>query len=134
MCSQATVTSRAVQIHHSAVLSPSSQEQCSCVITPDVCNTTAKLRFQAVDVRLHNINNNLTECSHESRIEVVGQKERKMYQCEQGKFLHGFEPFHESRENNLVVYLHKKLKMFPQEVWLQISGGYGHELLSRHLK
>jgi len=126
ICSQNTITGHSIQLRHSAISPHTNFDQCSCVVTPEVCNTTAKLRFQSVDVRLHSINNNLTECSQESRLEIVGQKELKTYSCESGKFLHGFETFHESRENNLVVYLHKQQKRFPQEVWLQVSGKNSH--------
>ncbi|KAL4241050.1 hypothetical protein ACF0H5_001828 [Mactra antiquata] len=121
ICSEHTVTAKSVHIHHSAILRGMyNYNQCSCLITPDVCNTTAKLTFRSVDVRLHSLNN-LTKCTTQSRVELIGQNERKVYGCETNKFLHGFETFHVSNENNIMLYLHKKPRVFPTKIWLEVE-------------
>lgn len=121
MCTQSSRVGSSIHIYHSAISSSSFNDRCTCIITPDNCNTSATLRFRAVDIRLHNINKNLSECSRESRLELVGQKEIKTYNCEQNHFLHGYMNLHQSRENSLVLYLHKKQKIFPQHVWMEVS-------------
>lgn len=122
ICAQHTVTGKSVHIHHSAI-PPSiyNYNQCSCSISPDVCNTTATLKFRAVDVRLHS-RDNLSMCQQGSRIELIGQREKKMYSCEKGKYLHGFEDFHVSGENNIMLYMHKLHRIYPAKVWLEVQG------------
>lgn len=121
ICSQHTVVGTSVHLHHSAI-PPSvySYNQCQCSISPEVCNTTATLKFRAVDVRLHG-RDNLTSCDSNSRVELIGQREKKQYGCQSGKFLHGFEKFHTSSENNMMLYLHKRPREYPSKVWLEVQ-------------
>jgi hypothetical protein len=55
-------------------------------------------------------------------MELIGQWDKKLYSCESGKFLHGFEDFHISSENNMVLFLHKRPRVYPTKVWLEVQG------------
>lgn len=121
ICSQASTTGQTVHLHHNGLISSSyNYPQCSCVITPANCNNTATLRFKAVDIRLHS-NDSLSDCSSQSRIELIGQNERKVVECDTGQFQYGFEDFHISQENGMVLYLFKRTREFPAKVWLQVE-------------
>ena len=121
VCSQSSVTSRSVHLHHTGLIpTVYNYQQCSCVIAPADCNNTATLKFRVVDMRLHS-NDNLTSCSTESRIELIGQNERKVYSCEKEQFLYGFNDFHISNENGMVLYLYKNAREYPTKVWLEVQ-------------
>ena len=76
-----------------------------------------------MDVRLHS-NDSLSDCSSQSRIELIGQNERKVVECTTGQFQYGFEDFHLSKENGMVLYLFKRTREFPAKVWLQVESKY----------
>ncbi|XP_052790236.1 uncharacterized protein LOC128224425 isoform X2 [Mya arenaria] len=123
MCSQQTVTAKTVHLQHSAVLSSHNFDQCSCIVTPDSCNTSTRLEFRAVDIRLHSVGDteNISKCTTASRLELVGQKDLKRYSCHPDAFLHGFKTFHVTSEKNVMLYLHKKHREYPQSVWLEVK-------------
>ncbi|XP_052262551.1 uncharacterized protein LOC127866172 isoform X2 [Dreissena polymorpha] len=121
MCSQHYVTAKSVNIHHATMLSPYNAQQCSCIVTPEVCNTSADIEFYAIDVRLHSGFEDLRNCSTSSRIELVGQNEVKQYGCTPNKFQHGMQLFYKTSEQNVIMYLHKMPRQFPQKVWLHVK-------------
>lgn len=121
ICSQASVTGKSVHLHHKGLIPTAhNYRQCSCVIAPADCNNTATLNFRVVDLRLHS-NDSLTSCTSESRVELIGQNERKIFNCEKNKFLYGFDDFHSSSENGMVLYLYKKDREYPTKVWLEVQ-------------
>ena len=124
MCTSQTVTGKSVNIHHSSLHSPYRYDQCSCMVTPANCTATTRLEFRAIDVRLHSISDDDTidNCSIGSRLEIVGQRDLKRYDCQRNRFMHGYELFHVSSEKNLALYLHKKYRQFPQTMWMEVKG------------
>lgn len=121
VCSQASVTGKSVHLHHTGLIPTAyNYQQCSCVIAPADCNNTATLKFRVVDLRLQS-NDSLSSCSTESRVELIGQNERRIFSCEKDKFLYGFDDFHISNENGMVLYLYKKDREYPTKVWLEVQ-------------
>ena len=95
------------------------------MVAPADCNNTATLKFRVVDLRLQS-NDSLSACSQESRVELIGQNERRVFGCEKGKFLYGFDDFHISNENGMVLYLYKKAREYPTNIWLEVQSKYFH--------
>lgn len=121
ICSQASVTGKSVHLHHKGLIPTAyNYQQCSCVVAPTDCNNTATLNFRVVDLRLQS-NDSLSACSQDSRVELIGQNERRVFGCEKGKFLYGFDDFHISNENGMVLYLYKKAREYPTKIWLEVQ-------------
>ena len=122
MCSTMTRTSKSVYLHHSS-FGPysSSSSLCTCIISPTECNNATTFKFRAIDISLHN-RHNLSSCTEDSRLELIGQREIKTYRCKENEFLRGFEKYYDSRQNGMELRLYTAYMQYPTHVLLEVKG------------
>ncbi|KAK3580722.1 hypothetical protein CHS0354_005729 [Potamilus streckersoni] len=120
ICSDITREGKSFHLHYTATGSKMESletRRCTCVITTNNCNSTATLSFKAVDIRLHE-NNDITKCSPQARLDLIGHSDRKMLMCEKNTFIRGFQEMYRSMGSYIILHLSVRPQHYPSKFWV----------------
>ncbi|KAL3877704.1 hypothetical protein ACJMK2_035370 [Sinanodonta woodiana] len=120
ICSDITREGRSFHLHYTATGSKRESlgsQRCTCVITTNNCNSTATLSFKAVDIRLHE-NDDITKCSTQARLDLIGHSDRKMLICEKNTFIRGFQEMYRSMGSYIILHLNVRPQHYPSKFWV----------------
>ncbi|XP_061191415.1 uncharacterized protein LOC133199595 isoform X1 [Saccostrea echinata] len=93
---------------------------CSCAISTSDCDSPGRLKFRAVDVRLHS-HNDINHCNRHSRVTLTDTKTSEGYRCQNNYFQKGFYDLFYSASPYARVSLYNQPGVYPSQVWLEVS-------------
>ncbi|XP_076073964.1 uncharacterized protein LOC143045390 [Mytilus galloprovincialis] len=131
MCSNGTIYGKAINlILNGSQSTPHpgfrNSNLCACVISTSDCDSDARLRFQAVDVRLHK-NQDITDCHPHSVIEITdGQRGSRpfSYKCQRNLFRRGLIDHYYTRAPYARISMYNKAELNISQIWLRISATF----------
>ena len=97
---------------------------CACVISTSNCDSGARLRFQAVDVRLHQ-NQDITKCHPHSLFDITDgeyNSRPRSYKCQENHFYKDFIDLYYSRKPYARISLYNNPELNISQLWLRVTG------------
>lgn len=94
---------------------------CSCAITTSDCDSPARLKFRAVDLRLHSYND-ITSCKPHSRVSLQDTATSQSLRCQSNYFQKGFRDVFYSSSPYARMSLYNQPGVYPTQVWLEVTG------------
>ena len=99
---------------------------CACVISTSNCESRARLRFQAVDIRLQQ-NQDITRCHPHSLFDITDGEygsHPRSYKCSPNYFQREYNDLYFSIKPYARISLYNKPELNISQLWLQIIGMY----------
>lgn len=93
---------------------------CSCAITTSDCDSPARLKFRAVDLRLHSYND-ITSCKPHSRVSLQDTATSQSLRCQSNYFQKGFRDVFYSSSPYARMSLYNQPGVYPTQVWLEVT-------------
>ena len=94
---------------------------CSCAISTSDCDSPARLKFRAVDLRLHSYND-ITSCKTHSRVSLQDTVTSQSLRCQRDYFQKGFRDLFYSSSPYARMSLYNQPGVYPTQVWLEVTG------------
>lgn len=128
ICSNSTVYGQAVNIilngtQPTQIPGFANSHLCACVISTSDCDSSARLQFQAVDVRLHQ-NQNITQCHPHSSFDITDgeyNSRPRYFRCQENRFYRDFIDIYYSRKPYARISLYNKPELNISQLWLYIK-------------
>lgn len=93
---------------------------CSCAISTSDCDSPARLKFRAVDLRLHSYND-ITSCKTHSRVSLQDTVTSQSLRCQRDYFQKGFRDLFYSSSPYARMSLYNQPGVYPTQVWLEVT-------------
>lgn len=129
ICSEASRQGKSVSLLYNGsryANATGSPRVCSCAISTSDCDSPGRLKFRAVDIRLHSYNN-ISLCNYRSRMTLTDTAYSHEVRCQRNYFQKGLFDLFYSTSPYARVSLYNQPGVHPSQVWLSVTGMCGIE-------